>query len=294
MSPSSKNIHNTITINQLDILQNGWHKPFEIDGKTYKADLTTFALFDYLQYFANLNNKDGYFLKKNENGYIWINYKYIRENNPLLPLSNEIYIKKHLIILEHFGLIVLQRDSFNNVYFKFGSAFGNDNFTQEQKPQAVETKPLIAEQQIKKQKASDLQNKSKDECVKYAEQVYENAKAKNETERGLPRVKKELWLEYIRNKHKLLAKKRKELKFSLIDTHFNELRILQEFNIEPDDRLTMCIENDYLGILFDNERERWRKQGKIFYKEVNFAEAYKKQEKNNDYDMWAGVEVLKL
>lgn len=172
-------------------------------------------------------------------------------------------------------------------------ALNDDEPTQEYKSQAVETKPLIAEQQIKKQKASDLQNKSKDECVKYAEQVYENAKAKNETERGLPRVKKELWLEYIRNKYKLLAKKRKEFKFSLIDTHFNELRILQEFNIEPDERLTMCIENDYLGILFDNERERWRKQGKIFYKEVNFAEAYKKQEKNNDYDMWAGLEVLK-
>ena len=138
----------------------------------------------------------------------------------------------------------------------------------------------------KKQKSENKAN----ECLKVANEIYENAKANNETERGLPRVDKQLWLDFVANKYKLMAKKRKELKSSLIETHFNELRILQEFNIEPNERLQMCIENDYLGLLFDKERERWRKQGKQFQKEVNFAK-FSDNSKDDD-DIWAGVEVI--
>lgn len=281
------NLHYTITINQKAIIDNGWNLPFELDGLKYKADLNTFALLDFLCYLANLAFKDGNKLKINDDGFIWINYKYIRENNPLLPLSNRNYIKNHLTILEHFGLIILQKDEYNNVYFKFGKNFESADERQSNKntPKIEKVKEVNIEVP-KKQKSE----KKADECLKVANEIYDNAKAKNETERGLPRVDKQLWLDFVANKYKLMAKKRKELKSNLIETHFNELRILQEFNIEPNERLQMCIENDYLGLLFDKERERWRKQGKQFQKEVNFAK-FSDNSKDDD-DLWAGVEVI--
>ena len=282
-----RNLHHTITINQKAIIDNGWNLPFEMDGLKYKADLNTFALLDFLCYFANLAFKDGNKLKINDDGFIWINYKYIRENNPLLPLSNRNYIKNHLTILEHFGLIILQKDECNNVYFKFGK-----NFESADERQSNKNTPKIEKvKEVKVEVPKKIKSENKaDECLKVANEIYDNAKANNETERGLPRVDKQLWLDFVANKYKLMAKKRKELKSSLIETHFNELRILQEFNIEPNERLQMCIENDYLGLLFDKERERWRKQGKQFQKEVNFAK-FSDNSKDDD-DIWAGVEVI--
>ena len=114
----NSDIHHTITINQKAIIDNGWNLPFELDGLKYKTDLNTFALLDFLCYFANLAFKDGNKLKINDDGFIWINYKYIAENNPLFALKNNRDIHKHLTILEHFGLIILQKDECNNVYFK--------------------------------------------------------------------------------------------------------------------------------------------------------------------------------
>lgn len=201
-------------------------------------------------------------------------------------------IKKFMREIKEQGIIDdgIRGDGYDNKkFYKFNyerlaeiidNANGNKNTPKIEK---------VKEVNIEVPKKQKSENKA-DECLKVANEIYENAKANNETERGLPRVDKQLWLDFVANKYKLMAKKRKELKSSLIETHFNELRILQEFNIEPNERLQMCIENDYLGLLFDKERERWRKQGKQFQKEVNFAK-FSDNSKDDD-DLWAGVEVI--
>ncbi len=201
-------------------------------------------------------------------------------------------IKKFMREIKEQGIIDdgIRGDGYDNKkFYKFNyerlaeiidNANGNKNTPKIEKVKEVNVEVP------KKQKSENKAN----ECLKVANEIYENAKANNETERGLPRVDKQLWLDFVANKYKLMAKKRKELKSSLIETHFNELRILQEFNIEPNERLQMCIENDYLGLLFDKERERWRKQGKQFQKEVNFAK-FSDNSKDDD-DIWAGVEVI--
>lgn len=119
-------IHYQITINQQEIVSKGWAEPFEYEGKKFQADFNTFALYDFLQFFSNLANKENSKVAKNENDFVWVNYDFIRKNNPLCNFSNNAYIKKHLFILGHFGLILIEKDKFGNVYFKLGENFGND------------------------------------------------------------------------------------------------------------------------------------------------------------------------
>lgn len=93
-----------LQINQAVIFENGWHK---------NSDLTTWALFDFLCFF---NNADGH-RTLNDGEFKWINYKYIIESLPLCDFYNQ-KIKKHLDILASFGIIALEKDSSNNIYFK--------------------------------------------------------------------------------------------------------------------------------------------------------------------------------
>lgn len=147
-------IHYQITINQQEIISKGWAEPFEYEGKRYQADFNTFALYDFLQFFSNLANKENSKIAKNENGSIWVNYDFVRKNNPLCNFSNNAYIKKHLFILSHFGLISIEKDRFGNVYFKLGENYGDDelkllenlpqNPTQAQdKAESEQAKPIL-------------------------------------------------------------------------------------------------------------------------------------------------------
>lgn len=94
----------TLQINQAVIFENGWHQ---------SSDLNTWALFDFLCFF---NNAEGH-RTLNDGEFKWINYKYIIESLPLCDFYNQ-KIKKHLDILASFGLIALEKDSSNNIYFK--------------------------------------------------------------------------------------------------------------------------------------------------------------------------------
>lgn len=114
--------HYTITIDQQTIINKGWDMPVNLpNGKTAKATITTWALLDWLQFFANLTNKDGVKIVKDDEGFIWINYGYVINSNPLLEL-NKRNLKQHLDILEQLGLIVLRKHD-GSVYFKFGKEF---------------------------------------------------------------------------------------------------------------------------------------------------------------------------
>lgn len=93
-----------IQINQAVIFENEWHK---------SSDLNTWALFDFLCFF---NNADGH-RTLNDGEFKWINYKYIIESLPLCDFYNQ-KIKKHLDILASFGIIALEKDNGNNIYFK--------------------------------------------------------------------------------------------------------------------------------------------------------------------------------
>lgn len=114
--------HYKITIEQQTIINKGWNMSINLpNGKTTKATITTWALLDWLQFFANLTNKDGAKIVKDDEGFIWINYGFVIDSNPLLEL-NKRNLKQHLDVLEHLGLIVLRKHD-GSVYFKFGKEF---------------------------------------------------------------------------------------------------------------------------------------------------------------------------
>lgn len=95
-----------ITINQDVIVSNSWHK---------KSTLDTWALFDFLCFFNNADEHKT--LTKDEKQYKWVNYKYLIRSIPICSMHNA-KIKKHLEILEEFGLIEIIKDELNNVYFR--------------------------------------------------------------------------------------------------------------------------------------------------------------------------------
>lgn len=96
-----------INVNQVAIVENGWHEG---------SSLETWALFDFLHFFINIDYHKTLRVEKVD--YFWINYAYISKNLPLCNFHNA-KIKKHLQILADFGLIELQKDTYNNVYFRF-------------------------------------------------------------------------------------------------------------------------------------------------------------------------------
>lgn len=95
-----------ISINQDVIVSNSWHK---------ESTLDTWALFDFLCFFNNADEHKT--LTKDEKQYKWVNYKYLIRSIPICSMHNA-KIKKHLDILEGFGLIKTIKDELNNVYFR--------------------------------------------------------------------------------------------------------------------------------------------------------------------------------
>ena len=98
----------TITINQHAIFANG------LVGKT---DLVDWAIVDYLKDFS-LYTKARKIVYKNEE-FIWLNYKHLMVNLPLIEIKSKMGITKRINKLKTLGLIKTIQKKDNTLYYTF-------------------------------------------------------------------------------------------------------------------------------------------------------------------------------
>lgn len=98
----------TITINQ--------HAIF-VNGLVNKTDIIDWAIVDYLKDFA-LYKKARKIVHKNEE-YIWLNYKHLLVNMPLLNINSKSAITKRINRLKNLGLIKTIQNKDNTLYYTF-------------------------------------------------------------------------------------------------------------------------------------------------------------------------------
>lgn len=186
-----------IQINQAVIFENGWHK---------SSDLNTWALFDFLCFF---NNADGH-RTLNDGEFKWINYKYIIESLPLCDFYNQ-KIKKHLDILASFGIIALEKDNGNNIYFKLLPKH-RILFEKNYQPRENFTNPLVKNYQPPRKnfthnnnKESISKNNNNDSNPPTPQRESESEKAQTSKASEYTEEFEKFWNEYPRKLNKKLA-----------------------------------------------------------------------------------------
>jgi len=89
-------------------------------GYESKVDLTDCLILSHIYCFytnSNENEKVKY-ITKNDSKYVWINYKYLIDANPLLPIKSKSAISKRIKKLRKLGLIITLQALENTLYVK--------------------------------------------------------------------------------------------------------------------------------------------------------------------------------
>lgn len=251
-----------IQINQAVIFENEWHK---------SSDLNTWALFDFLCFF---NNADGH-RTLNDGEFKWINYKYIIESLPLCDFYNQ-KIKKHLDILASFGIIALEKDNGNNIYFKLLPKH-RILFEKNYQPRENFTNPLVKNYQPPREnfthnnnKESISKNNDNDSNPPTPQRESESEKAQTSKASEYTEEFEKFWSEYPRKLNKKLAFKawntclKAKVNAELLISKAKEYaqivkaRGTQEQYIKHAQSWLNggCYENDYTALLNQQDKQR--------------------------------------
>jgi len=89
-------------------------------GFTGKVDLSDCHLLSYIYYFHlnHQNNERTKYIHRKGEKYVWINYRYLIEANPLLPIKSKSGISKRIKKLKRLGLIDTYQAPENSIYIK--------------------------------------------------------------------------------------------------------------------------------------------------------------------------------
>lgn len=89
-------------------------------GFNDKLDLTDCLLLSYIYYFHlnHQNNERTKYTHRKGEKYVWINYRYLINANPLLPIKSKSAISKRLKKLKNLGLIDTYQAPENSIYIK--------------------------------------------------------------------------------------------------------------------------------------------------------------------------------
>jgi len=96
----------TITINQVSIVENDL-----VD----KTDMTDWAIINYLQNWYFTDQKKT--IVKDNKIYVWLNYKHLIKEMPLLKISGKVALSRRFAKLKSLNLIDTVQDNDNSLYF---------------------------------------------------------------------------------------------------------------------------------------------------------------------------------
>lgn len=131
----------SIVINQIGIVEAGLHT---------KTDLIDWAIINYLQhwYFGGYGKKICFTNEGTHIDYVWVNYKHLMENMPLLHIKDKSALSERFKKLKKLGLIKTQQTKDGSLYFILTEFCISTCFYQKKKNS---TKTITSETEVENQ-----------------------------------------------------------------------------------------------------------------------------------------------